>query len=69
MDNGAITMDLNANRMSYVVQAFENAGYPLQTDDEGNIVAESPAHFREVYGEEYTDVLAEYGIDVAYRGS
>lgn len=64
MDNGAITMDLNGTRMGYVVQAFENAGYPLQTDDEGNIVAESPAHFREVYGEEYTDVLAEYGLEV-----
>lgn len=66
MDNGAITMDLNDTRMGYVVQAFENAGYPLQTDNEGNIVAESPAHFREVYGEEYTDVLAEYGLDVTY---
>ena len=61
--NGAITMDLDSARMSRVVEAYDTLGYPLQTDDEGNIVAESPAHFREVYGEEYTDVLAEYGIE------
>ena len=61
--NGAITMDLTSSRMNYVIQAFETAGYPLQTDDNGNIVPESPAHYREVYGEDYTDVLAEYGLD------
>lgn len=62
LSNGAITMDLSDEDMAAVVTAFENAGYPLMTDENGRIVPESPAHYREVYGEEYTDVLAEYGL-------
>lgn len=61
-DNGAITMDLPEEYEQIVVDAYENAGYPLMTDDNGHIIPETPAHFREVYGEEYTDVLAEYGL-------
>lgn len=60
--NGAITMELSENKKQDVVDAFERAGTPLQTDENGNIIPETPAHFREVYGVDYTDVLAEYGL-------
>lgn len=61
--NGAISMELSDDEQRIVIDAYEKAGTPLQTDGEGHIAVETPAHYKEVYGVDYRDVLKEAGLE------
>lgn len=61
--NGAISMELSDDEQKIVIEAYEKAGTPLQTDGEGHIAVETPAHYKEVYGVDYRDVLKEAGLE------